>query len=118
MLDEVVDDGEAPGSSGASWGGSNRRRCSAAAHGSEAAIERRWWLMSMVEWLRRSREKRGVRWCAEIVEARSPFIDEGGYRGAAARSTMARVLRRAIELGEGGVLFSVSTRFSWRRRLG
>jgi hypothetical protein len=60
MLDEVVDDGELPGTGGLSWGGSNRRRASAVAHGSEAAIGELRRLIEAVRWLRRSREKRGV----------------------------------------------------------
>ena len=59
MLDDVVDDGEAPGTGGSSWGGSNRRRSSAAITGSEASIGRRRWLIEAVEWLRWSSEKRG-----------------------------------------------------------
>ena len=115
VLGEVVDDGDPPGSSGSSWGGSNRRRASAVVTGSGVAIGQRYWAMSMGEGLRRSREERGVRWCEEINGRGSPFIGEGGYRGAVARSTTARALRRAIELGEGGVLFSVSRRPSVRR---
>ena len=110
MLDEVVDDGELPGTGGVSNGGRIRRRASAAEHGSGGAIGRLRWLMSMGEWLRRSREERGVRWCEEIDGRGSPFIGEGGYRGAVARSTTARALRRATGLGEGAVVFSSSRR--------
>jgi hypothetical protein len=74
MLDEGVDDGGPPGSSGSSWGGSNRRRASAAALGSEVAIGELRGLMSTVEWLRRSREKRGRCWCAQLSEWGSPFV--------------------------------------------
>jgi hypothetical protein len=118
MLDEVVDDGELPGTGGLSWGGSNRRRASAAAYGSEASIERRWWLMSTVEWLRRSREKRGVLRCEEIEEWRPLFIMAEVAMGAAAKSTWARLLRRAIGLGEGGALLSTSWRSSGWQQLG
>jgi hypothetical protein len=52
--------------------------------------------------------------CGEIDVRGSPFIGAEGYRGAAARSTTARASRRASELGEGGVLFSVSRRSSGR----
>jgi hypothetical protein len=89
MLDEVVDDGELPGTGGVSNGGRNRWRASAASHGSEAAIEQWWWLMSMVEWLRRSREQRGVLRCEEIEEWRPLFIMAEVAVGAAAKSTTA-----------------------------
>ena len=38
MLDEVVDDGEAPGSSGVAWGGLDRRRLLQSFRGSDASI--------------------------------------------------------------------------------
>ena len=118
MRGEGVDDGESTGTGGNSWIGFNRRRASAASVGSEVAIgwlRRRMW---MVEWLRRSSEKRGVCWCAQFDEWSSPFIGlrEGG--GAVARSTMARLLRWSIELGEGVALFCGSWRVVWRRQLG
>ena len=58
MLDDVVDDGEAPGTGGSSGDGSNRRRASAAVTGSGVAIGRRYWAMSSGEVARRSREER------------------------------------------------------------
>jgi hypothetical protein len=42
----------------------------------------------------------------------------GRGQGAAARSTMARALRRARGVGEGAALFSVSRRSFWRQRRG
>jgi hypothetical protein len=118
MLDEVVDDGEAPGTGGSSWNGSNRRRASAASGGSEASIGRRRWLMSTVEWLRWSSEKRGRCWCAQIDEGRSPFIGARGCCGAVRKSTCSQLLRRASELGEGMALFCGSWRSVWRRQHG
>jgi hypothetical protein len=46
------------------------------------------------------------------------FYNGGARPWAAVRSTMARGLRRARGVGEGGVLFSVSVRSSWRQRRG
>lgn len=90
VRDVDVDDGEAPGTGGVSWIGFNRRRSSAASGGSEVAIGWLRWGMSTVEWLRRSSEKRGRRWCAQIDERSSPFIGERATVGAAAKSTCSR----------------------------
>jgi hypothetical protein len=49
--------------------------------------------MSTVEWLRRSREKRGVMRCEEIKEWRPLFIMVEVAVDAAAKSTWARLLR-------------------------
>ena len=57
-LEEGVDDGGLPGTGGVSNGGRNRRRASAAEHGNGVAIGELRRLMSMGEWLRRSREER------------------------------------------------------------
>jgi hypothetical protein len=118
VLGEGVVDGEAPGTGGVSGEGSNRRRASAAAHGSGDGIGRLQWLMSMGEWLRRSRGERGAWCCEEINSSWSPFIGAEGCRGCCGKSTMARALRRCREVGEGGVLFRVSRWFSGWRRLG
>jgi hypothetical protein len=72
--------------------------------------------MSMVEWLRRSREKRGRCWCAQIVEWGLPFIGARVAVDAAANSTAARLLRRSSELGEGAAVFNASWWSSgWRQ---
>jgi hypothetical protein len=72
--------------------------------------------MSTVEWLRRSREKRGVLPCEEIDEWWLPFIGAEVAVVAAAKSTWARLLRQSIELGEGAAVFSTSWRSSgWRQ---
>ena len=118
MLDDVVDDGEAPGTGGSSWNGSNRRRASAAITGSEASIGWRQWAMSRVEWLWWSSEERGRRWCAWIDAGRSPFIGTRGCCGAVRKATMARLLRRAIELGEVVAVFYGSWRCYWWRQRG
>jgi hypothetical protein len=118
VLGDDVDDGEAPGTVGSSWGGSNRRRASAAITGSEAAIGWRQWAMSRVEWLWWSSEERGRRWCAWIDAGRSPFIGTRGCCGAVKKSTMARRLRRAVELGEVVAVFYGSWRCYWRRQRG
>ena len=73
---EGVDDGEAPGSSGASWGGSNRRRASAVVTGSEVAIGELRRVIGAVRWSRSLREERGVCWCAQIDEWGLLFIGE------------------------------------------
>ena len=108
MLGDAVVDGEATGSSGTSRGGSNRRRASAAACGSEVAIGELRRLIGAVRWSRSSRGKRGVLRCAQIIEWGLLFIGEQGHRGAAANSTWARALRRSSELGEGAAVFSAS----------
>jgi hypothetical protein len=77
---DVVEDGGPPGSSGVSGEGSNRRRASAAALGSDDEIEGLRWLIEARRWSRRSREVRRRGWCEEISERGPPFI---GARGAA-----------------------------------
>jgi hypothetical protein len=74
VLDEVVDDGEAPGSSGVVRGGLLLRRLLQGFRGGDASIGRRQWLIEHGEVLGRSRKKRGGWWCEEMVEARPPFI--------------------------------------------
>jgi hypothetical protein len=59
-----------------------------------------------------------VRWCAWIIKGRSPFIAAHGCCGAGWWSTMARLLRRAVELGEVVAVFYGSWRCYWRRQLG
>jgi hypothetical protein len=110
MLEVDVDDGGSPGTGGSSWGGSNRRRASAAITGSGVAIERRRWLIEAVEWLRWSSEKRGRRWCAQMAQGSALFIATRGCCGAGKKSTRARRLRRAVELGGDAVGFSSSRR--------
>jgi hypothetical protein len=116
VLGEGVDDGDPPGSSGTSWGGSSRRRGSAVACGSEASIGGLRRLIGAVRWSRSSREKREGCWCAQIVEWGLPFIGAEGHRSDAAHSTWARALRRSSELGEGAAVFSASRWSSgWRQ---
>jgi hypothetical protein len=118
MREVDVDDGGSPGTGGSSWGGSNRRRASAAITGSEASIGRRRWLIEAVEWLRWSSEKRGRCWCAQIDEGSAPFIALLEGCGAGWQSTMARRFRRLVELGEVMAMLYGSRRCYWQRQLG
>ncbi|KAK1572795.1 hypothetical protein QYE76_048129 [Lolium multiflorum] len=70
----VVEGGEAPGTGGVSWGGSNRRRASAVAHGSGGEIEWLWWTIEEGRWSRRSSEMREARWCEGNGRGSAPFI--------------------------------------------
>jgi hypothetical protein len=71
---DVVDDGEAPGSSGASWGGLLLRRASATVSGGELAIGARQWLIDGIEAARRSCEVREGEWRAQFGARSAPFI--------------------------------------------
>lgn len=118
MRGEVVDDGESPGTGGASWGGSNRRRRLRRLHGSGDEIR---WLRRLIEkgrWSRRVREERGRCWCGELSEGSCPFIAAERGRGAAAKSTSTAWLQRRREVGEGVAWCCVSRRSSWRQRRG
>jgi hypothetical protein len=70
----VVDDDEAPGSSGVSWGGVFLRRSSATERGSELAIGAIWWAMWRGEVAGLLREKRGGERCVQFEARGAPFI--------------------------------------------
>jgi hypothetical protein len=74
----VVDDGEAPGSSGASWGGLLLRRASATGGGNELAIAAVWWLSGEIEAARRTLVRWGRDWRAQFGRRSAPFIAARG----------------------------------------
>ena len=74
VREDVVDDGEPPGTGGLSWGGSNRRRRLRRLHGSGDEIDGLWWLIEKGRWSRRLSEMRGARWCGRIERGSAPFI--------------------------------------------
>ena len=110
MRDEVVDDGEAAGSSGGARGGSNRRRFLQGFRGSELAIAATPTSIGLANGARRSGEGWGVRWCAPWRPGNALFIEAWRCYGAGLRSTSARRFRRAVGLGEGAAVFSSSRR--------
>jgi hypothetical protein len=79
---DVVDDGEAPGSSGASWGGLLLRRASATVSGGELAIGARQWLIDGIEAARRTVVRWGRDWRAQFGARSAPFIAARGGSGA------------------------------------
>jgi hypothetical protein len=79
---DVVDDGEADGSSGASWGGLLLRRASATVSGGELAIAAVWWLIEHGVRSRRGCEMREGEWRAQFGARSAPFIvasSSGGW---------------------------------------
>jgi hypothetical protein len=85
----VVEDGEAPGSSGASWGGLLLRRSLAMKRGNDLAIGALWWLIEQGEVARRVSVRRGSERRAWFEGRGAPFIVARGGRGGAGRSSMA-----------------------------
>jgi hypothetical protein len=71
---DVVDDGEADGSSGASWGGLLLRQASATVSGGELSIGARRWLIEHGVRSRRGCEVREGEWSAQFERAGAPFI--------------------------------------------
>ena len=118
MLDDVVDDGEAPGTGGSSWNSSNRRRRPPGTGGVDLQIGAAPAMIRWVEWWLRSSERWGVRWYGWFGPGNLLFIESHEGCGAVMRATWARRLRRAIELGEGAGVFVASPRSSGWRQLG
>jgi hypothetical protein len=113
-----VDDGEAAGSSGGARGGLDQWRLLQGFRGSDLAIGLAPATIEVANGARRSGEGWGVRWCAQLLPGNALFIGLSKGCGAVARSTMARLLRRLVELGVVMAMLYVSRRGERWRRLG